>query len=442
MIRATLGAVPKRLPVLWAKLAVYLAVCFVTAAAAFASFVGGQHLLGVRGTTLSAPGALRAVFGAALYLTVIGAFSMGVGFALPSTAGGIATVFGVLMVLPGIARALPSTWQNHIVPYLPSEAGGALYTVRPEAHALAPWTGFAVFCAWAAAAIRAGAWALRRRDALPRPRDQPEANPCRPPTRPPSPRPPPAAGASPTLRRRSSPSASASWRSAPGLGLGVVGRHGGGPIQGWDNRVQAWEIHHRAGLVGVSKVIAFLGDAPKLAVIAVALTLVLLAAIRTVRSVIPVAAYLGGEFQVFVIRQIIHRPRPATAVYPHPGAVPGVHETSFSYPSGHAVAVTAVLVAGLGAIALARRAGWLWAVAGAASLFVLDTRLVLGVHWFSDVAFGFVLGAGWGVAVAVGAHRVDWADLAAWLPRNRRREPPLAAATAAGRRQSSPDGPR
>ena len=223
-----------------------------------------------------------------------------------------------------------------------------------------------------------------------------------------------------------------------GLGFGVVGRYGGGPIQGWDNRVQAWEIHHRAGLVGVSKVIAFLGDAPKLAGITVALSLVLLATIRTARSVIPIAAYLGGEFQVFVIRQIIDRPRPATAVYPHPGAVPGVHETSFSYPSGHAVAVTAVLAAGLGAVALAKRGGWLWAVAGAASLFVLDTRLVLGVHWFSDVVFGFVLGVGWGVAVAVGARRVEWADLAAWLPDRHRREPVPAAA---GRR-SSPDEPR
>ena len=39
------------------------------------------------------------------------------------------------------------------------------------------------------------------------------------------------------------------------LGLVFVGRHGGGPIQGWDNRVQAWDLHHRAGLVGVSKVV-------------------------------------------------------------------------------------------------------------------------------------------------------------------------------------------
>jgi len=107
IIHATLGAGPKRVPVLSDKLAVCLAASFMTAAvAAFASFGAGQHLLGVHGTTQSAPGALRAVFGPALHRTVVGAFSMGVGFALHNTAGGIATVFGILMVLPGIARAL------------------------------------------------------------------------------------------------------------------------------------------------------------------------------------------------------------------------------------------------------------------------------------------------------------------------------------------------
>ncbi len=40
------------------------------------------------------------------------------------------------------------------------------------------------------------------------------------------------------------------------LGLAVVGHHGGGPIQGWDNQVQAWDLHHRTGLVGASKVVA------------------------------------------------------------------------------------------------------------------------------------------------------------------------------------------
>ena len=201
-----------------------------------------------------------------------------------------------------------------------------------------------------------------------------------------------------------------------GLGLGVVGRRGGGLIQGWDGQVQAWDLHHRFGLVGASKVVAFLGDAPTLAAIAVGLTVVLFLVLRTMRSLIPVVAYLGGEAQVFFIREIVHRPRPPTANYPAPGAVPGVHQTSFSFPSGHSVAVTAILFGCLGAVALARRWWWPWAAALVGSCYVIYTRLNLGVHWFSDVTFGMALGIAWGVTVAIVAFGVDWDDVRAWLP--------------------------
>ena len=215
------------------------------------------------------------------------------------------------------------------------------------------------------------------------------------------------------------------------VGLVVVGRRGGGPIQGWDGRVEAWGIHHRLGLTGAAKVIAYLGDAPKLAVVTVALTAVLLLTTRSIRALVPAVAYLGAEFQVFLIRVVVDRPRPPTANYPAPGAVPGVHETSSSFPSGHSVAVTAILFALAGSVALARRRWWPWVVALAGSVFVVDTRLVLGVHWFSDVVFGLVLGIAWGVTVAFVFRDLEWEDLRAWLPG--RGEPvTVAAADPAG----------
>ncbi len=184
------------------------------------------------------------------------------------------------------------------------------------------------------------------------------------------------------------------------LGVALVGRHGGGPLQSWDSTVERWYIVHRDGLVGVSKVVATWGDAALLGVIAVALTVVWLVAARSLRGLVPIVAYLGGEGLVFLIRTIIHRHRPLTADYPAPHALAGVHETSYSFPSGHAVAVTALLFAVLGTVALVRHWPWMWLVALLTSCFVADTRLVLGVHWFSDVAIGILLGLGWGVAVA------------------------------------------
>jgi membrane-associated phospholipid phosphatase len=204
------------------------------------------------------------------------------------------------------------------------------------------------------------------------------------------------------------------------VGFLVVGRHGGGPIQGWDNTVERWFPGHRGPLVGVSKFVAKYLDAGPLAVICVVLTAILAVTLRTIRALTPIVAYLGGEFEVFVIREVILRHRPPTANYPAPGAVKGVHETSYSFPSGHSVAVTAVLFALFGLLALTYRTWWPWVIALAASLFVIDTRLVLGVHWFSDVTFGLLFGIVWGVTVAVVARQVEWADVLAVIGRSPR----------------------
>ena len=197
------------------------------------------------------------------------------------------------------------------------------------------------------------------------------------------------------------------------VGFLVVGRHGGGPIQGWDNTVESWFPKHRGPLVGVSKFVATYLDAGPLAVICVVLSAILAFTLRSIRALVPIVAYLGGELQVLIIREVILRHRPPTANYPAPGAIKGVHETSYSFPSGHSVAVTAVLFALLGTIALTYRIWWPWLIALLGSLFVSDTRLVLGVHWFSDVTFGLLFGMTWGVTVAIVARQLEWADVLA-----------------------------
>lgn len=195
------------------------------------------------------------------------------------------------------------------------------------------------------------------------------------------------------------------------LGLTLVGRRGGGPIQGWDNTVQHWSITHRGGLVGVDKVVATYGDAAPLAVLSILLSIILLAWLRSPRALAPVLAYLGGEGLVFMIREVIQRHRPPTANYPAPGAIRGVHETSYSFPSGHSVAVTAVLFAMLGLVTLTRGRWWVLLLALGASAFVADSRLLLGVHWFSDVAIGMASGIAWGIVVAIVVRDLTWTQV-------------------------------
>jgi ABC-2 type transport system permease protein len=169
MIRSTFMAVPKRLPVLWAKLGVFCSVTFLaTLISAFISFFVVQPIVKQHGQqhSLSDPHALRAVIGVALFLTVLGALAVGIGTLVRNTAGGIATFVFLLFVLPGITAILPHSTSDAINPYLPLNAGTtvATSTFDPGPH-LATWTGFAVFCGYTAVVIAAAAIGLRKRDA-------------------------------------------------------------------------------------------------------------------------------------------------------------------------------------------------------------------------------------------------------------------------------------
>ncbi len=168
MIRATLTAVPKRLPVLWAKAGVFGLVALVIGIpSALIAFFVGQTLLSPHHLQLafSAPGVARAVIGAGLYLTVVGLLGVGIGTIVRNTAGGIAAFVALMFVVPPLMNVLPTSWNNAVSPYLPSNAGQAVMSITHNANTLSPWGGFAVFCAWAAAAIAIGAVVLARRDA-------------------------------------------------------------------------------------------------------------------------------------------------------------------------------------------------------------------------------------------------------------------------------------
>jgi ABC-2 type transport system permease protein len=166
MIRATFGAVPQRLPVLWAKATLYAGVTFsLMLAATFVAFLGGQQLLGTHGTTLSADGAVRAMVGVAGYLALIGVFSVALGFIIRSTAGGVATLFALLLVLPSLGLLLPSSWREHTLPYLPSNAGATMFSAHTATDALSATTSLLVLLGWVAAALAGAALVLKRRDA-------------------------------------------------------------------------------------------------------------------------------------------------------------------------------------------------------------------------------------------------------------------------------------
>lgn len=129
-------------------------------------YTTGMILMGGHGVSLGAPDALRAVIGAALFLTVGGLLGMGLGFLTRSTAGGIAAVVGIDVVAQILSHSLSASWQPRILPYLPDNAGQAVFaTSQYYGSTLHPWSGFAVYCGYTAAVIAAAAITVRRRDA-------------------------------------------------------------------------------------------------------------------------------------------------------------------------------------------------------------------------------------------------------------------------------------
>jgi ABC-2 type transport system permease protein len=167
MIRSTFAAVPKRVPVLWAKLVVFFTVTAVTMVPiGVVTFLASQALIGHyrAGFSLSDPGVWRVVLGTGLFLTLVGVIGGTIGWIVRSTPGALVSYFALLLVLPVFGELLGSAGK-HVVQFLPSQAGAAFISSAPESPHLAPGIGLLVLLIWVVAGVTVAIVSLRRRDA-------------------------------------------------------------------------------------------------------------------------------------------------------------------------------------------------------------------------------------------------------------------------------------
>jgi ABC-2 type transport system permease protein len=168
MIRSTLAAVPRRLPVLWSKTLVFGVTTLVLGTAgALVSFLVGEHsLAGQRiALSLSSSGVLRCLIGAGGYLALVAVMGLALGALFRSVAGGITGLIGGLIVLPVLTNLLPANWADNVSPYLPGNAGDAMFALTHDSSTLSPAAGLAAFAGWAVLLLALAAWRLARTDA-------------------------------------------------------------------------------------------------------------------------------------------------------------------------------------------------------------------------------------------------------------------------------------
>ncbi|MDG4858439.1 ABC transporter permease [Streptomyces sp. T-3] len=168
MIRSSLTAVPRRLPVLWSKAAVFGTVTFaVTLVTVLVTFPAAQLLFAGTDQELAftAPGVIPTLIGAAAGLALLGLIALGLGAVVRSVPGGIGAFIGLSLIVPVILDMLPYDAVQDALKYFPAKALESLTMLHPTPDAY-PSAGGALLALslWAAAALGSAALLLKRRD--------------------------------------------------------------------------------------------------------------------------------------------------------------------------------------------------------------------------------------------------------------------------------------
>ncbi|GAA1307771.1 phosphatase PAP2 family protein [Pseudonocardia xinjiangensis] len=145
------------------------------------------------------------------------------------------------------------------------------------------------------------------------------------------------------------------------------------------------------GLTGLAVVVTNVGNTTSMAVLAVAVGAWCWYAGRRADAVLAIGAMAGGAALFRTLKEVLDRPRP-------PAALRLVEATNESLPSGHAT-MSIVVIGTVVVLAWARRAATTRAALVSVAVVwvgaVGATRIYLGVHWFSDVVAGWLVGAAW-----------------------------------------------
>ncbi|BDZ46233.1 ABC transporter permease subunit [Naasia aerilata] len=166
LLAATVAAVPRRTPILAAKLVVSgvasFAVGLVIGVATWLVVQPSLPTIGKPAWEVDA-GTLQVVLGTALYLAMISVLSTALGSLFRSSAAGLGLVLGVLLLLPGVLPMIPLVGGG-LAQILPSAAGMLLFQPFDQVGWGAILAGLAILLAWVGAAAAGAAVLWKKRD--------------------------------------------------------------------------------------------------------------------------------------------------------------------------------------------------------------------------------------------------------------------------------------
>ncbi|ROP35998.1 ABC transporter permease [Saccharothrix texasensis] len=167
LVRTSLAATPRRSRLLAAKVLVVTAVAAVAGQSLMVTaFLLGQAVLagqGVPHAGLGDPGVLPAVAGGGLYLAAIALLAIGLGAITRATAGALATLVGIVFLVPALSGLFPS-WLQGLVDFWPGKGAVAVLATVPDPAYPHPWLNLGGMCLGVAAVLAVAFVVFGRRD--------------------------------------------------------------------------------------------------------------------------------------------------------------------------------------------------------------------------------------------------------------------------------------
>ncbi len=170
MIRSSLTAVPKRLPVFFAKAIVLVVVSYVlTLAAAIVTFLISLPIMGAYGIGLSLgmDGVVYSILMGGVYVAGVSLAGLSLGTLLRSSAGAIIVLVALFFLLEIAAQLLglvPGEFWKYVGQYTPSVSGGRMLEVGDKEAFLSPLAGGMVFLGWIVVLMVPAVVSLKTRD--------------------------------------------------------------------------------------------------------------------------------------------------------------------------------------------------------------------------------------------------------------------------------------